>query len=333
MVNIVFERLVGRDVSRFLSNELDLSGVKTNVNDFLGIAIVGWILIMIVGSILVLEIFQLEFALSFLVGIGLSAIYEVILYSILEMKIEARKDFVETVLPDYLQLTAANMRSGISLSRAMTISVRPDFKYFGDDINIFGRQLYAGDTMQNAFRQLASKYRSKVLKRTVRVILEAEQYGGGLADLLNQIGKDLRGQQIVQKEVAGQLFMYTIFIAFAALVGAPTLYGLTNQMIGVTTKIWSQINLGGLHSTQSVGTSFISLSKPQITPSAYYLFSIVAIIIITGFGAFIISGISSGSAVRGVRLLPIFIIVGLIIFFVVSGVMASLFSSLGTGAP
>lgn len=331
MATIVFERLVGRNVSRFLSNELDLSGLKMSVNDFLGIAIIGWLVITIVGAFAALVVLQLEFALAFLCGVVLSTIYEVSLYSVLELKIEGRKDFVEDVLPDYLQLTAANMRSGVSLSRAMIMAVRPEFKYFGEDINILGRQLYAGDTMPNAFRALANKYRSLTLKRTVRVILEAEQYGGGLADLLNQIGKDLRGQHIVQKEVSGQLFMYTIFIAFAALVGAPTLYGLTNQMIGVTTKVWSQINIGGISSTASIGPSFIKLTKPQITPTAYYIFSLVAIVIITGFGSFIISAISSGSAMKGIKYLPVFIIAGILIFFIVSAVMSTLFSSFGTG--
>jgi hypothetical protein len=135
---------------------------------------------------------------------------------------------------------------------------------------------------------------------------------------------------MVQKEVSGQLFMYTIFIAFAALVGAPTLYGLTNQMIGVTTKVWSQINIGNLGATPSVGASFIKLSKPQITPTSYYYFSLVAIVIITGFGAFIISAISSGSALKGIKFLPVFIIVGIAIFFIVSAVMNTVFSSFGT---
>lgn len=330
MATIVFERLVGRNVSRSISSELDLSGLKMSVNDFLGIAIVGWFVVLVAGSFAALILLNLEFALSFLVGVLLSTVFEVSLYSILELKIEGRKDFVENVLPDYLQLTSANMRSGVSLSRAMIMAVRPEFKYFGDDINILGRQLYAGDTMPNAFRQLANKYRSVTLRRTVRVILEAEQYGGGLADLLNQIGKDLRGQHMVQKEVSGQLFMYTIFIAFAALVGAPTLYGLTNQMIGVTTKIWSQINVGGISSTPALGISFIKLSKPQITPEAYYIFSLIAIILITGFGSFIISAISTGRAIKGVRYLPIFILCGIAIFFIVSAVMSGLFSTFGT---
>ena len=326
----MFERLVGRDISRFVSSELDLSGLKMNVNEFLGIALVGGIVITVIGAVAAVVSIHISPLLAFVAGLVGGIIFEVMLYGLLELMIDGRKEFVEKILPDYLQLTSANMRSGVSLSRAMTLSVRPDFKYFGDDINMMGRQLYSGDTMQNAFKRLAAKYRSVTLNRTTRVILESEQYGGGLADLLNQIAKDLRGQRMVQKEVSGQLFMYTIFIAFAALVGAPTLYGLTNQMIGVTTKVWSQINIGNLGATPSVGASFIKLSKPQITPTSYYYFSLVAIVIITGFGAFIISAISSGSALKGIKFLPVFIIAGIAIFFIVSAVMNTVFSSFGT---
>ncbi len=330
MATIMFERLVGRDISRFVSSELDLSGLKMNVNEFLGIALVGGIVITVIGAFAAVVSIHISPLLAFVAGLVGGIIFEVMLYGLLELMIDGRKEFVEKILPDYLQLTSANMRSGVSLSRAMTLSVRPDFKYFGDDINMMGRQLYSGDTMQNAFKRLAAKYRSVTLNRTTRVILESEQYGGGLADLLNQIAKDLRGQRMVQKEVSGQLFMYTIFIAFAALVGAPTLYGLTNQMIGVTTKVWSQINIGNLGATPSVGASFIKLSKPQITPTSYYYFSLVAIVIITGFGAFIISAISSGSALKGIKFLPVFIIAGIAIFFIVSAVMNTVFSSFGT---
>ncbi len=327
---IVFERLVGRNVSRFISRKLDLAGWKTTVNAVAGAGIVGGLVITVLASVVSVVMLRIEFLIAFLMGVGLTAIYEAVIYSLLELSIDRRRDFVEGVLPDYLQLTAANMRSGVTLARAMALAVKPEFKYFGDDINIVGRQLYAGDTMANAFSQLSNKYRSAVLGRTVRVVLEANQYGGGMADLLNQIAKDLRAQQMVQKEVSGQLFMYTIFIAFAAIIGAPTLYGLTNQMIGVTTKVWSQISLGSLTSTPSLGASFIKLSKPLITPNAYFLFSLGAIIIITGFSAFIISAISTGNAFRGIKYMPVFIVAGLLIFFIVSIVMGSLFSSFGT---
>ncbi len=328
---IIFERLVGRNIARFISEELDLAGSKMAATTFISIAILGGIAIMVLGSVPAVVLYNIQFGIAFLIGAAIATIYEVLLYSYLELKIDQRRQFVETVLPDYLQLTAANMRSGVTLSRAMAMAVRPNFKYVAEDINIVSRQLYAGGTMQNALTQFANKYRSTTLKRTVRIIIEAEQYGGGMADLLNQIAKDTREQQIIQKEVSGQLFMYTIFIAFAALVGAPTLYGLTSQMISVTTSVWSHISLNALSNTPTIGASFMKLSKPQLTPSAYFVFSIFAIIVITGFGAFIISAISTGSAIRGMKYLPVFIIIGLIVFFVISTVMSGLFVSFGSG--
>lgn len=329
-MEIVFERLVGRNVARFISAELDLAGLKMSVDNFLSIAIIGWIAIMVLVSFTLFIALSLNPALALLGGIGCSVIYEVVLYALLEFRIDERREFVETVLPDYLQLVAANMRSGVSLSKAITMAVRPDFKYFGADVNILGGQLYSGETMQNVLTQLASKYRSLTLKRTVRVVVEAQQYGGGMADLLNQIAKDLRNQQIVQKEVAGQLFMYTIFIAFAALVGAPALYGLTNEMIGVTSTVWSRISITAVSNLPTTGVSFIKLSKPQITPEAYYYFSIVAIIIITAFGSFIIAAIATGIPFRGLKYMPVFIVVGLVIFLLVSLGIGGLFSSLNS---
>ncbi len=326
---IIFERLVGRNVARFISSELDLAGFKTTVNKFIEIAIIGSIALLLITSFATAIVLKLEAGLALLAGIGAAGVFEVVLYSIMEFQIEQRKEFVENILPDYLQLTSANIRSGVTLSRAMVMAVRPEFKYFGNDISILGKQLYSGETMQNAFTQLGNKYRSATLKRTVRLILEADQYGGGMADLLGQISKDLRAQHMVQKEVSGQLFMYTIFIAFAALIGAPTLYGLTNEMIGVTSNIWSKISVGALTQAPALGLSFIKLSKPLITPTDYYYFSLVAILVITGFGAFIISAISTGNAFKGIRYLPIFLIAGVAIFFVVGAFLSTMFASFG----
>ena len=62
----------------------------------------------------------------------------------------------------------------------------------------------------------------------------------------------------------------------------------------------------------------------------YYDFSIVAIIIITGFGSFTIATISSGAPLRGIRYAPAFVVLGIVIFFVVAAVIGALFSSIGS---
>ncbi len=333
---INFERLVSRNLVRFISSELDLAGVKISVNEFFSIAIIGGFAIFIGASFFSLIFMGYGSGLSAFIGIVGGGIFEFILYAVLEYIIDKRRSFVEDILSDYLQIASANMRSGVSLDKALISAARPDFKYFKDDILLMAKQLYSGDTMGNALVNLSNRYRSQQLKRTVRMMTEALRYGGGMADILNQIAKDLRSQQTIQKEIGSQLFMYTIFIVFASVIGAPVLYALTNKMITITDTIWSGIlqqNPNGLSSISQVSSvSFLKPQPPTIQPAEYNLFSIIAIILISGISAFIVAAISSGAAIKGLKYLPVFIIIGLSIFFIVSIVLGGLFSSIGSAA-
>ncbi|MDE1845712.1 MAG: type II secretion system F family protein [Candidatus Micrarchaeota archaeon] len=325
---VSFERLVSRNVAVFISQELDLAGIKTTVETFMQFAAVGGVGFLALTAFSLVLIYGFSEGIATLLGLGVAVLYELSIYFYLEFMIERRKNFIEGILPDYLQITAANVRSGIALDKAMIFAARPEFLYFSDDIKLITKNLYAGETLQNSLLQLAKRYRSLQLKHTIRMIIEALQYGGGMTDLLNQVAHDLRNQQIVQKEISGQLFMYTIFIAFAALVGAPVLYALTTQMITVTNSVWTGIlkqNPGGL---PTAGISFLRPSPPQITIAAYHNFALLAIIMISGFGAFIVSAISTGSVLRGIRYLPIFLIVGLSVYFIVGTAIGGIFTSI-----
>jgi pilus assembly protein TadC len=327
-MKIEFEKLVSRGVVNFLARELKLAGVRMKVERFLELAILGGFGLFIAVPFLLFFLIGLNSGEAMLAAFAATGLYEVIIYAYLEFKIDQRKSFVESILPDYLQLTAANVRSGIALDKALVLAARPEFKYFSEDLKEVTKELYAGVTLRNSLVELSSSYRSLQLQHTIRMILESIQYGGGMTDLLNQIAKDMRSQNIVQKEISGQLFMYTIFIAFATVVGAPVLYALTSQMITVTDTIWAGIlqqNPGGL---PTAGISFLKPSPPQVHPQAYYDFSITAVIIMTGLGAFIVSTISTGSVFRGVRYFPLFIIAGVAVFLVVSVLIGGIFSAI-----
>jgi pilus assembly protein TadC len=325
---VSFEKLVSRNVVVFLSDELDLAGVRINVNTFIELAIIGGFLWLIVVAFPLLLIYNYNAGTGFLIGIGAAVGYEILLYLLLEFRIEQRKNFMEALLPDYLQITAANIRSGIAMDKAMVLAARPEFKYFADDVKLTNKSVYAGETLQNSLKLLSKKYRSLQLEHTVRMISEAIQYGGGMTDMLNEVAKDLRNQHIIQKEISGQLFMYTIFIAFVALLGAPVLYGLTTEMITVTDTVWAGILKQNPAGLPTAGISFLRPSPPQISIAAYQNFALAAILIVTSFGAFIIATISSGQPIRGIRLLPIFVIVGVGVYLVVSIAIGSVFTTI-----
>jgi type II secretory pathway component PulF len=326
MSDIRFDLFVPRNVIRGMSRELDLSGMKMSVNKLISYVVIGSI-----GVYAFLLAFFAYFGLllaGIFVGLVGVAVYIVVLYAILEYQIDERKTKMEQMLPDYFQIASANLRSGIALERAMLLAARPEFGFFSDDLKEMSRQVFSGETLENSLKGLSSKYRSYQLTHAVRMMLEAVRYGGAMADLLEQLAKEMRNQQLIQKEVSGQLFMYSIFIVFAGLIAAPALYGLTSQMIVITDKIWGgilQTNPGGLPTT---GASFLRPSPPQISPSSYTIFSLVAIVIITGFASLIVSAINSGSAVKGIRYVPLFIIVGLVIFVIVQSVVGGFLSGI-----
>ena len=325
-----FERLVSRSVVRFISAELDLSGVRMSVERFLRLAIFGFFAIFIGSSAFLSLYFKLNLGLSVVAGIGMGAFYIFAFYAMLEYYIEKRKDFMESVLPDYIQLTAANMRSGISLDKAMLTSARPEFGYFTEDIILMDKQIYSGESMQNALIKLGMRYRSRQLQHTVRMMAESIRYGGSMNDLLKQIAKDMRNQLIIQKEISGQLFLYTIFISFAVLIGGPTLYALTSKMIAVTDTVWAGILRSNPAGLPSAGVAFLKPTPPQITIGQYTDFSITAVVMITALGSIIISVISTGTMMRGLKYMPLFVIVGLLVFYVVSIFINGAFGSLGT---
>lgn len=327
MAEIKFERLISRKVALSIARELDLAGSKMTVNQITSIGIMGGFVAFIATATV---LFKLKYSILIyaLGGIFAAGLLLLALYFMVEYQIDRRRTKMEDMLPDFLQVLSASMRGGAALDRALLMSARPEFTVFSEDIRTLSKSVYSGETMENALINLTLKYKSEQLRHAIRIILEAMRYGSPMADITDNISKDLKTQQIIQKEVGSQVFMYALFIAFAGIVAAPVLFGLTSNMISVTDQVWKSIlatNPGGLPST---GIALLRPSPPQITVSEYQLFAIVATALITGFAGIIMSTIMSGSAIKGLRYAPLFALIGIGIFLLVQHVIASLFAGL-----
>ncbi|MGC8694512.1 MAG: type II secretion system F family protein [Candidatus Micrarchaeia archaeon] len=325
---VSLEKYISRPFARRISIELDLAGIKISVDELLNLILFPAIAIIIAASV-IFSIEGVEVALSIFFSIILAVLYGVMIYLIIEYRIDQRKTKLESMLPDFFQIVAANLKGGMPLDRAMLHAARSEFSFLSEDIKEMSQLIFSGETLENALRQFSFKYRSTQLQHSVKMIIEAIKYGGAMADLILQLSKDMRDQQITQKSVAGQMTMYSIFIAFAGLIIAPVLYALTTQMITITTSVWNGILASNPNGLPTMGMSFLTPTPPQITVSDYKMFAYIAIIITTAFASLIMSAISTGSALKGLRMLPIFIVIGLLIYIGGSSVISSMFSSFG----
>src|SRR5690606_31700886 len=102
--------------------------------------------------------------ITWIVGLGL--LYLLILLGIffyLDYCLYNRTKEIEEVLPEFLQLTSANISAGMPIDRALWFAVRPKFGVLAKEIEAVAKSTLAGDDLEKALKDFAQKYDSSQL--------------------------------------------------------------------------------------------------------------------------------------------------------------------------
>lgn len=246
----------------------------------------------------------------------------IMFYLAVDLKIFKRKVDIEEVLPDFLQLAASNINAGMTIDRALWYAVRPRFGVLAKEIEIVAKETMGGVDLKIALERFASRYDSTVLKRSVSMLNEGVEAGGKIGDLLNRIATNIQEQRAMIKEMSANVTTYVIFITFATIVAAPFLFALSEVLIDVVKNLGSA--LGGTSSTAANVGIALSFSGTGVTESDFRIFAIVSLILTSFFSAMMISTIKKGNIKSGIRYIPIFILISLILYFVAQGIASKL---------
>ncbi len=245
-----------------------------------------------------------------------------LIYLYLDNKTYRRKKELEEVLADFLQLTSSNISAGMPIDRALWFAVRPKFGVLAKEIEEVAKATLTGEDLSKALRNFTEKYDSVILTRSINLLLEGMQGGGEIAELLNKIALNIQQVRIMKKQMAADVLTYVIFITFASIIIAPVLFALSTQLLKIVTTILGSIDIS------SSGSSFGFSSDPSIKPSDFKWF-VMAMIAITGsISAMIIAIIQKGSAREGLKKIPTFVIVALILYFLANWLLGGLMGAL-----
>jgi len=240
-----------------------------------------------------------------------------VFYLYLVLRIDSRRRQVDAVLPDFLQLAAANVRAGLPIDQAMWQASRPEFGIFAKEISVVAKLTFSGAPFAQTLERLGERFDSKNLQRTIRLIKQGLASGGEMADILEETANDIRNSQLIRKEIATALLMYVIFIVFASTLGAPFLYAVSYKMIGVLEKVWVQIpDVSSNTAAAAPGgaASFITPKAPSITSEDFLMFALIASFVTAFFASVIIAVIRVGSKKHFVRYFPLFLVIMSITF-------------------
>ncbi len=238
----------------------------------------------------------------------------------LDIKIYQRTKQIEEVLPDFLQLASANISAGMPIDRALWFAVRPKFGVLAGEIEEIAKATTAGEDLDKALINFSRKYDSKVLRESISLIVAGIKAGGELSELLNKISQNIQETKLMKKEIAANVTTYVIFIGIATVVAAPVLFALSTELLGVVKTITSQLEFD----TGTAGQGFFSFdfSGDSISQENFMTFAIIVIIISSFFSASIISTIRKGTIKEGLKTIPFFIVVGLLIYFIALGLFS-----------
>ncbi len=245
-------------------------------------------------------------------------------HGLLIIAVDRRTKFVENILPDALQLVAANIRAGFIPSRALILSARKEFGPLSDGIKMAGKEMVTGKSLQESLRYITKKIKSEVLDTTIKLISRGVVSGGQLISLFEETAIDIRRKAAIKKEVRANIVIYGIFITFAATMGAPALYALSGFLVTTISRLTGAVTIPEEFSSK---VPLLKLGI-NVSPDFIFIFSLVAIIVTTFFGGIILGIINSGKERDGIKYIPIFLTLGLVVYFVAGLLIQSLFGGI-----
>jgi pilus assembly protein TadC len=232
---------------------------------------------------------------------------------------------IEKVLPDFFQLASNNIKAGMSIDRALYLAVKPNFTVLAKEIEKVGKKTMAGFELQEALTEFASRYNSKLLARSISLIVESLNSGGEIAELLAKVANDIYESNTIRKELASSVTTYVIFISFATVVAAPMLFALSTQIITIMNEVMANVTIDSTAASSSIlqiGTG------NSVNIGDFKFFVYLSLIITSTFSASIISMIKKGNLKEGLRQIPLFILITLTLYYFLSFAFKALFSGM-----
>lgn len=272
----------------------------------------------------------LLFALiTFLYWIIIPSLMAIILmfgfYFVADLRIYKKVKDMERMLPDYLDLVVANMKGGMNFEQALWAAIRPEFGVLAEEMTITSKKVLTGTDIEEAFKQLAEEYESPTLRRAFELIIGEIGVGGNIIPVIDRVVKDLRETRDLREELASTTLAYIIFISVIVMLIAPALFGLSFQLINTITRV-SQLMTSSVTTTGTQAMGFFSAKKTGgVDLSAYKAFSILTLISISIFAAMITSVIRKGEVKAGIKYIPVYAIISIIIYFLFITLLSTLF--------
>lgn len=309
---------------------LSYAGIDANPEVWLGSRILIVILLGIIGALLpfsILPYLDLEgvpllgdssvvaqVAVSLIIGIAFAFVSGSLIYMHLYYLVADRTQRVEAVLPDFLLMVAANLRSGMTPFAAFQASARPEFGPLQTEIAYVSSRALGSESFADALKGLTTTIDSPMLRRLIVFFENGLKSGGRLAYLLETSADEIRETEEMKRQMVINTKSYAIFVVFILLFGLPLLLAISTQFLGVFAKVQTSIGEAGDVS----GSGISGLSSPKIKVDVGFIDQMTYVIIIGTaiLTAVLVGIIAEGKTLYGLKYFPPLALGAVVMFWI-----------------
>jgi flagellar protein FlaJ len=211
--------------------------------------------------------------------------------------------------PDFVRDLAESRRAGMTFTKAIMYSSKGNYGVLTPEIQKIARQISWGSSVENALGAFSKRVNTKLIKRTVSLIIEASKSGGNVADVLDAASKDAKEIRLIDSERRASMLSYVavIYVGMGVFIMIMIVLckNLLPSMLGEG-RTGIAAAMGG-----SAGIKYIDILS---------LFFYAALVQTGGMG--IVTGVfEQGNVASGVKHMFIMILVTWMIFkFIVGGI-------------
>ncbi len=184
----------------------------------------------------------------------------------------ARVDRIEADLPDVLKQFGDTLKAGGTYEYALREIAESEYGPLKKEINNVVRKLEEGENFETAFSTLSENVNSRLVKRTVTIIVDSIRAGAALADVLEDIAEDVRAMHQIHRERRARTTMQVMFMVVAGGLIAPMIFGFVSTI--ATTLI--RASLGAVTDKSRILSATEAISTINLGIQIYLIAEIIA---------------------------------------------------------
>lgn len=281
------------------SRWIEFSKMHYNAALWISLSVIFTIIIGITSWLLSLAIIRELTLLPF----AFSAAVLILMLGYPYLKKESIINSIERNFSDALKQMADTLKAGDTYESALREVANSDYGRLSEEMDLALRRLEEGENLETALGVFADRIDSRLIKRTIVIILDSIKSGASLSDILEEIAEDVRDLYRIKEERKSNTTMQFMFMVASGGLIAPLIFGEVNSVMSVFSTITTQ----ALSEAQMVAAT-------QTTSFMFMLVEAYLLVEVIGSGL-MMSIIREGKVNKSIIYIPVLILLAFMVYY------------------